>query len=262
MESNVTLTGPQLKQLHETLCSVSQSDANLQQMVRFHLDKNLRAIAGGNNLGELVFDLIKWAEQQGKVKELINAAQFYAPGNPRLQVFIRENPGLINDEKQEKSNQGPSPALIPLGAIAKTTKTEHPGPLLFISYAREDQAVAIDLYRKLKGMGFRPWIDQEDLLPGEDWDLKIRKTVRTADFLLACLSINSTAKRGYVQKELKLALDVAEEVPEGSVFLLPLRLNECAIPERLAKYQYVDLYVQGGFERLVRAISVQWNQRV
>jgi hypothetical protein len=43
-----------------------------------------------------------------------------------------------------------------------------------------------------------------------------------------------------VQKEIKFALDVADEQPEDTIFLIPLKLEECDVPERLARWHWVD----------------------
>jgi hypothetical protein len=49
--------------------------------------------------------------------------------------------------------------------------------------------------------------------------------VRAADAILVCLSPDSINKEGYVQKEIKYALDVADEKPEGVIFFIPARLE-------------------------------------
>jgi DNA polymerase sigma len=54
-------------------------------------------------------------------------------------------------------------------------------------------------------------------VPGEDWELMIRGAVRASDVVLVCLSRASVTICGFVQKEIKLALDVANEQPEGTV---------------------------------------------
>jgi hypothetical protein len=65
------------------------------------------------------------------------------------------------------------------------------------------------------------------------------------------------SRAGYVQKEIGFALDVAEEQPEGALFLIPVRLEECDVPERLRRWQWADLFADGGFERLQRALLIR-----
>ncbi|HYX71159.1 MAG TPA: protein kinase [Nitrososphaera sp.] len=91
-------------------------------------------------------------------------------------------------------------------------------PKIFISYAREDETKARAVYRFLKVRGFYPWLDKEFLLPGADWELEIKRNLMESDFLAIYLSGKSISKRGYVQKEIRMALDVAQELPFGSIF--------------------------------------------
>ena len=88
---------------------------------------------------------------------------------------------------------------------------------IFLSYAREDEEQVLEIYQRLKAEGFKPWMDQADLLPGQDWDKAIQNTLRASDLVIVFLSAASVSKRGYVQKEFKLALEVLEEIPEGQI---------------------------------------------
>jgi hypothetical protein len=74
--------------------------------------------------------------------------------------------------------------------------------------------------------------------------------------VLVCLSDNSM-KRGYIQRELKRALDVAEEFPAGELFLIPLRLASCEIPDHLKHLHYVDLFQPNGLKRLSAALALR-----
>ncbi|MBC8447787.1 MAG: TIR domain-containing protein [Chloroflexi bacterium] len=134
-------------------------------------------------------------------------------------------------------------------------------PSIFISYAREDEDKARALYGELKSRGYQPWIDKEDILPGKEWDLTIRQRLRESDFLVVCLSRKAITKRGYFQKEIRMALDIAQEMPEGSIFLIPARLEATKVPESIAMYQYVDLFNPDGFDKLIRAITEEWTRR-
>jgi len=126
---------------------------------------------------------------------------------------------------------------------------------IFISYAREDREQVLELYRRLKLEGLRLWMDEFDILPGQDWEAVIRSAIKNANLFLACLSNHSVHKRGVVQKEIKLALDILDEFPENQVFVIPVCLGHCVIPERLAKLHWIDLFAQGGYEKLVRSLS-------
>lgn len=114
---------------------------------------------------------------------------------------------------------------------------------IFISYAREDAREAYRLSEKLKSAGHDTWFDQERLLPGQKWATEVRKAVRQCDYFIAVISTRSLTKRGFVQRELRQAIDLLDEFPEGSVFIIPARLDDCVIQEeRLLSLQYVNLF--------------------
>src|SRR5262249_31467700 len=102
--------------------------------------------------------------------------------------------------------------------------------------------------------GFETWVDQERLLPGHDWNLEITKAVRNSDVVVVCLSNLSTVKVGYVQKELRSVLDLSDHQPAGGVFVIAVRLEPCEVPSRLVHWQYADLFVEHGYERLRAAL--------
>lgn len=130
-----------------------------------------------------------------------------------------------------------------------------PHPLrIFLCHSSGDKQAVRDLYQQLRTDGFDPWLDEENLLPGQDWQRKIPEAVSTADVVLVCLSRSSISKKGYVQKEIMYALDVADEQPEDTIYLIPLKLEECGIPERLRRWHAVSLYEANGHERLMSAL--------
>jgi hypothetical protein len=80
-------------------------------------------------------------------------------------------------------------------------------------------------------------------------------------FNLIFLSHNSVAKHGYVQREFKLALDTLQEMPEGAIHTIPVRLDDCDVPEEFHELQWCDLFEEDSFERIVQAIRVGLSQR-
>lgn len=128
---------------------------------------------------------------------------------------------------------------------------------IFLCHSSGDKQAVHDLYRRLRTDGFDPWLDVDKLLPGQDWELEIRKAVKSSDIIIVCLSESSINKRGFVQKEIMYALDVAAEQPEGAIFLIPLRLEECVVPDRLGRKQWVDYFGSNGYERLLEALGAR-----
>lgn len=128
---------------------------------------------------------------------------------------------------------------------------------VFLCHSADDKPNVRKLYHQLNMESIDPWLDEEKLLPGQDWSLEITKAVRESDIVIICLSRSSVTKEGYVQKEIKLALDIADEKPEGTIFLVPIRLEECEIPERLRHLHYVDMFDVKGYERLLYALRAR-----
>jgi hypothetical protein len=134
---------------------------------------------------------------------------------------------------------------------------------IFLAHAREDNAQVGKLYADLKARGFDPWLDKVDLIPGQNWEIEIPKAIRQAGIFLACLSSRSVGKVSYVQNEFRLALSAFSERPPGSIYLIPVRLDDCEVPDlqnpelglRLRAIHWVDLWEEGGFDRLVKAIE-------
>jgi len=128
---------------------------------------------------------------------------------------------------------------------------------VFLCHSTDDKPAVRKLYRFLLDQGIDAWFDEDDLLPGQDWNLEIAKALDSCDIILACLSKNSVSKEGYVQREIKIALDKALEKPEGTIFIIPARLEECELPYRLQSYQWVDLFRDGGREKLLKALQLR-----
>ena len=129
----------------------------------------------------------------------------------------------------------------------------------FLCHASGDKPPVRELYKRLVFEGVDAWLDKEKLLPGQDWRVEIPRAVGEADVVIVFLSKKSISKEGYVQKEIKFALDIAEEKPEGTIFLIPARLEECVVPERLSRWHWVELYEEDGFIKLLRSLKLRAN---
>lgn len=128
---------------------------------------------------------------------------------------------------------------------------------IFISYASGDRAKAQKLHAFLVSRGADPWLDTENLLPGQDWKMEISRALDETDLILLCLSKTSVTREGYVQKEMRLALDRALEIPPGEIFLIPARFEEVELPYSLRDFQWVDLYTDSGMKKLLKSLSLR-----
>lgn len=126
---------------------------------------------------------------------------------------------------------------------------------VFLCHASQDKPAVRRLHRYLKQHGIEPWLDELDLLPGENWEVEIPRALYASDVILVCLSKNSINKEGYVQKEISFALDKALEKPDGTIFIIPAKLEDCEVPNRLNRYQWVDLFRPDSNKRLLRGLN-------
>ena len=131
---------------------------------------------------------------------------------------------------------------------------------VFLCHASTDKPKVRDLYRYLRKRGIQPWFDEEHLVGGQDWQVEIPKALATSDAIIICLTKNSVDKEGYIQKEIKFALDKALEMPEGRIFLIPVKFEECEVPFALSRYQWVDLTIEAGYSKMMKALKFRASQ--
>ena len=137
-------------------------------------------------------------------------------------------------------------------------------PQVFVAYVQEDLALARRLRDGIAAAGCAAWLDKDKLLPGQNWPRAIRRAVEISDAFVACFSPRSIAKRGQFQNELRWALDCAKLLPLEATFLVPVRFEVCAVPQRIAEQvQYVDLFPdwEAGMKRVIRAVRAGQKHR-
>ncbi len=145
-----------------------------------------------------------------------------------------------------------------------TTNGSIQKPKVFISYAHEDQRAAERLYRDLKKMGLEPWLDKLKLLPGQNWEIEIKNAIKDSRYFIPLFSVTSVSKIGFVQNEFKTALDYFKQFPPGTIFAIPVRLNDCKIPyEELKSIHRVDLFPnwKEGIDNIEKAIAKNLGPR-
>ncbi|MCP4106581.1 MAG: toll/interleukin-1 receptor domain-containing protein [Desulfobacteraceae bacterium] len=126
---------------------------------------------------------------------------------------------------------------------------------VFISYAGEDYNIAKKLHDDLKKAGIEPWIDKENIVPGQNLNYVIRTAILKSSYFLALLSSNSVSKRGYFHTEIDMALENLRKCPKSDIYFLPVRLDECQLPnEELDAIAWCDLFpsYDDGLKKILR----------
>lgn len=128
---------------------------------------------------------------------------------------------------------------------------------IFLNYASEDLNQAKKLYDILN-LDYNVWFDKESLLPGQDWEEEIENAIKNSDNVILLFSSRSIDKKGMVQKEYKLALDVLKQIPFGQIFIIPVRLDDCKIPSPFQRYHYIDLFPEWnkGISKILKSIKL------
>ena len=102
-----------------------------------------------------------------------------------------------------------SETAIIIGRVPRP-KMNKDKPKIFLSYARDDFEIVKKIYNDLKSFGLDIWLDKISILAGQNWKVAVQKAIRKSNYFLAILSKNSVSNEGYVQKELRIALDMLE----------------------------------------------------
>jgi hypothetical protein len=128
---------------------------------------------------------------------------------------------------------------------------------IFLLHARSDEEAVARLYKRLVKAGANVWLDKKNLLPGQDWQSEIHQAIHSSDIVIVCLSKRFNEQGGYRHEELRIALEKANLLPDGTIFMIPLRLEECDTPQPLLRWQRVDLFETNGYKELLAALKEQ-----
>ena len=132
--------------------------------------------------------------------------------------------------------------------------------LIFLSHASEDKSKVRNLYKRLKADSLDPWLDEERLLPGQNWGLEIDKAMRASDVILLCFSELAVSKSGYIQREYKRAMDISLEKPEGTIFVIPVRLDDCEVPNFIREVQWMNY--PADYDKLLLALQTRSGGKI
>src|SRR5262249_8606476 len=99
-------------------------------------------------------------------------------------------------------------------------------------------------------------MDVRNILPGETHSQSINRAIHESEFFLAILSKNSIDKGGNAQREVKKALEVWESKAENDIYLIPIRLEPCELPENLSSFYPANLFEPDGLQNLLKSLHM------
>lgn len=125
---------------------------------------------------------------------------------------------------------------------------------VFLSYPREQERVAREIYNELRSLGLDIFFDRESLSVGAAWKRELEVNIADADAAVIVCSKETGRKVGELQSELRLILDAAKLRPMGRQYVLPVRVGRATLPTELSKFQYIDYESPGWLLALLRSI--------
>ncbi len=196
------------------VATIPESSETWYSGMAFHPSEPFLATSGDNEVRVWLIDAISLAAQNGRVRA------------------------------------APKPRELQVPEVSKRRKLS-----VFLCHAHEDKPAVRALYERLAvEPGISPWLDEKDLVPGQDWRAEITKRIGDSDAFVVFLSETATGKTGFVQKEMTLALDAYEMRPEGSIYVIPYKLEQCDIPARLGRFHAVPHDAARPYDELMRAL--------
>lgn len=132
--------------------------------------------------------------------------------------------------------------------------------LVFLSYASPDRDRILEFHDYLAHHGFDVWMDVRRLKGGQSWDFEIKRAMEKSAIIVVFLSKNSVDRRGYAQREIKIALDQARDRFVDDIYLVPVMLDDVGIPEQLAKIQVIRDEDSDSKSALIDAINHQFDR--
>ena len=125
---------------------------------------------------------------------------------------------------------------------------------IFLSHSSKDKKFVYRLGEDLRALGHEPWLDEWEIKVGECIPSKIDHAIGEADYVIIILSPEAV-ESGWVEREWQSKY--WDEIEQNKIFVLPVLLKDCKIPNLLKTKKYADFRnnYSAGFVKLMGAIS-------
>lgn len=126
---------------------------------------------------------------------------------------------------------------------------------IFIIYSHKDSEQAEKITEELKNLGYNPWFDQQEIMPGQRWTKAINQGIEESAVALFLSSKNTEKGEGFLKNEMKAATDVLRARSDTFSPVIPVFLEESSLPEELKGIHAVKYYEDSGLENLNRGLQ-------
>lgn len=99
---------------------------------------------------------------------------------------------------------------------------------VFISYSRQDEEKARNLYDTLTAIGLNVWYDRKNLATGDRWLEKIKRSIESTKFFIAMVSdrmISQVNESHVYRKEWNMAIEHSKGMGSRRGFIIPVALG-------------------------------------
>ena len=227
---------------------VARSDYADLRIFCADLGEDYNAVVGeGKTVREAALAIVKFFDNRGRVAELTARVRKEFP-SAEWDAVTSQPAVYVESGGAHRDGSG--------GAKDVFSAARAPGPLrIFLCHASPDKPAVTELYDRLLAAGFDPWLDRKKIKFGQDWRQAIRLAIENSDLILVCLSNRSLKRDGYLQQEIEDVLNVADRQSAGKIFVIPLRLEDCEVPERIARWHWANYFDQADQTQLFVDLS-------
>lgn len=120
-------------------------------------------------------------------------------------------------------------------------------PTVFLSHSSMDKDLARRIAHDLQRAGVSVWLDEWEIVVGDSISQRIQQGLEDAEFVAVLLS-RASIKSGWVGKEWQSR--IGEEAADPRVVVLPIRSDDCEIPQLLRDKRHADL--ANGYENAIQ----------
>ncbi|MEX1368318.1 MAG: TIR domain-containing protein, partial [Nannocystaceae bacterium] len=127
---------------------------------------------------------------------------------------------------------------------------------VFMSHSGHDKPAVRRLVNQLRSAGLRPWMDEDELVPGEQWMPALERGLQASAVVL--VAVGPTGLGQWQQQEMYVALGMAVRMGKRvvPVFLPELPPGEVSLPLLLQGHMWIDLRqdAERGLRRLIDSL--------
>ena len=131
---------------------------------------------------------------------------------------------------------------------------------VFLSYPSEHESVARQIKEFIRSVGIDCWFDKDSLIAGQDWERERGIAQTEADLIVLLCASQTTDRNGVYQRELNQALRELTDKRLGSIYLIPLRVEDVPLPPELTKLQFVDFFEPNWRQKLAASFLKSYSE--